>query len=749
MTKFLYVFISLIALLVFIQCETPESPDFTLSSKIDAPLLAESNFQFFGGQNALIDTTNSELSDLLQIDGNNFISVSQEQNFEFGDIEDAVPAVEVAPTVFESQVGEIQLSNFSSQNDESSVGEAGFEDLTGQASTLQSGDWIPGAQSPFPVKINLETDYFISAQIKSGHILFTINNELGFDLDNLSMELFSGNQSLGIVDVFNFNHLETVTEAFVLVENPETDPEVDLRDMNVDVEIAWSGQFLQDDPGSLIVRNAEGQNLVASSVDAVIPSQEFRSAGSTSFTDDEFIFTDLAHYVEIESGELIIDDIINSIDVDIEHLEISFPQLRTPPYTEADSLIILFNGNDKIARNTTSPISRSVILDDVRIYAHNNLIDYNIFALTENTQLTDGTDSRIIHESDRLNAEVGLQDLVIREAFGVVRNKQILLNTDIASDGSSAEIMNDLEAEVINIDGIEEISRRIEGIEFTRASLDILYETNVNIPTTIIGAFLGIDANGNEFFLSGRAGTETEVLPEDPTNKLMINGSPIPSENLIKFEVQGSEIPGEVFTNTFNRLNSNITEFFNRLPTSIRFIGLADINRNNETGRISNPVRFDPSLSVNLPLAIRAESATFTDTTAVNLENLPGPDDDSLIEEGALRIGYINNIPLGVNVQLEFLDDTGSILSSLPLLGDSQIQINPASTGTGGFSETPAENHTVITLNRDQINQLNLTRNIRLTAGLSSSDFEEVRVRTTDDVSISVNGNFVIRNKIN
>jgi hypothetical protein len=94
------------------------------------------------------------------------------------------------------------------------------------------------------------------------------------------------------------------------------------------------------------------------------------------------------------------------------------------------------------------------------------------------------------------------------------------------------------------------------------------------------------------------------------------------------------------------------------------------------------------------------------------------------------------------------LDETGNSLTSLPLSDDLPIEFKAAQTGTNGFTETPTQDYTIISLNRDQLDQLNQTRNIRLTAGLSSSEAQEVRVRNTDDVSISLSGNFVIKNKI-
>ena len=749
MNKTQSLLLSICAIGVFAQCETPESPDFTLSNKIDAPFISESNFQFFGGENALIDTSSEDLNNLLVIDGENFITISQEESFDFGAIENAIPMIEIAPKAISSEVGQIELSSFSSQNGSGNVGQAGFQDLTGQPAFLRAGDPIPAAQSPFPVNIDLNTDYFVSAHIVNGSIVFEFQNQLGFDLDELNMELYSDTQSLGTLSVSNFTHLSDRTETLTLADENLAGSGVDLQNINVNVDISWSAQQLQDDPGDLIVQDIRGEDLIASQVDAIIPSQEFYTSGNTSFSEDEFLFTEQDHYVEIATGELLVNEILNSIDVDIEQLQISFPALRVPPYTQSDSLVIRFSGDSKIQRNSTTPYSRSVSLDDVRIYATNNMIDYNIFAITEDTQASEGSDSRVINSTDKLNAEVGLSDLVVREVFGIVQNRQVLLNRDVASDGATAELMNDLEAEVIDIDGIDEISRRVQGIEFTQASLNVFYRTNVNISTSVVAAFLGKDANGNEFFLKGEPGTSTEVLSSDQTEKLIMNGAPIAKQNLIKFTIDGSQTPQDVLSMRFDRTNSNITEFFNRLPVEIRFIGLADINKNGETGRITNPVEFSPSISVNIPLALRADGATFTDTTSADLSDLPGPDDESELEEGALKIHYTNGIPLGVNLQLEMLDETGNNLTSLPLSDGLPIEFKAAQTGSNGFTETPTEDYTIISLNRKQLNQLNLTRDIRLTAGLSSFGADEVKVRNTDDVNISISGNFVIRNKIN
>ncbi|MGM0745022.1 MAG: hypothetical protein ACQETF_06930, partial [Bacteroidota bacterium] len=211
--------LSAAAVLFFVQCETPDDPNFNLSQQFDAPLIAESNFQFLGGKNALIDTTTEDLSDLFTVDGENLISLTKQETLDFDDLNDAIPEVDVEPTQFETQVGEIVLTDFSSSDENGNLGEANFDNLTGFGVAPSEGDFIPGAQSPFPVGIDLDTDFFESATIKQGAIEIVLRNELGIDLELLSLELFSDNNSVGSLTFSDFNHLTSRSDQITIVQN--------------------------------------------------------------------------------------------------------------------------------------------------------------------------------------------------------------------------------------------------------------------------------------------------------------------------------------------------------------------------------------------------------------------------------------------------------------------------------------------------------------------------------------------------
>ena len=738
-----------VAVLLFVQCETPDDPNFNLSQQFDAPLIAESRFQFLGDENALIDTTSEDLSDLFIVDSDNLITLTKQETFEFDDLNEAIPEVDVEPTQFETQVGEIVLTDFSSADGNGNLGEANFDNLTGFGTAPQEGDFIPGAQSPFPVNIDLDTDFFESATIKEGAIEIVLRNELGLDLDVLTLELFSDNSSVGSITFSDFNHITTRSDQITIVDNPDVDPEVLLTNLNVEVEIAWSGQNLQSDAGSLIVNNVQGDNLVASQVVAQVPSQDFFFSGTTNFDNTEFNFTSPNHYVELQSGTLSIENILNSIDVEISSLQISFPDIRTTPWSEADSLVITFDGENAIPANSTQPVSQTVDLTGTRIFAQNNEVSYNISAVTEDTQADPNNSLRTINETDGVSAEVVIENLIIAEAFGVPSAQQALLNEDDPVNGNEIDLLNDSEAEIIEIDGISDIAQKVDGIEFTNASLSVDYSINTDLPVQIVGAFLGIDSNGDRFFLRGLEGTERAVTDASAADRLRFDGASIPVEDLIQFNIDHPGDPEVVEQITFDRDNTDINQFFSRLPKEIRFIGVALINENEEEGNIRNPVLFDPEFRVNVPLSLRADFATFVDTTSQDLSNLPGPDDDSSIEEGALQIQYANRIPLGFSLRLDFLDESGNLLTSAPVINDDPLQFNAAPVDENGITSSPSNGTTMLNLDRTQLDLLNQTRNIRLSAGVQTTDGQEVSIRDIDDVSISVSGRFKILNQVN
>jgi hypothetical protein len=733
--------------LFFIQCETPGEPDFTLSTRIDAPLIAESRFQFLGGNGALLDTTSANFQDLFSTDGDAFVTLVKEETFTFEELGDLVPVLAVNPVSFAADVGDINISEFSSQTQGGSVGQAGFGDLTGLPVTPSQGDAIPGGQSPFPINIEFETDYFVSASIKEGAVRITIQNNLGLNIDSLELTLYSDTTPVGSVEFLNLIHNSEQTGELVLVNNPGVDPELFLTNLNADAEISWSAQTVQEDPENLVVRDVSGSELRASQVSAGVPSQTFFLDGTVQPDTDEFQFTTAEHYAEIESGELIIDNILNSIDLEVTTLQISFPGIRRgPSYSDADSLVILLDGTNAIPANNATPVSRTADLAGYRIFAENNILEYNLLAETENT-LASQNPVRTISETDRVDADIRIENLVISEAFGIPALQRALLNDNDPDNGDNLDLLNESEPEIIDLDGIRDISEKINGIEFSDASLELLYTSNIGLPVSITGAFLGEDAEGNLFYLNGTG--SNSVTENEPANLLLSGGSEIPLENLIRLDLNPGGDPNVTESFQIDNSNSGIIDFFNRLPVSIRFIGVSDLNTGQEEGVIRNPVQFQPDLRLNVPLTLRADAATFSDTTSQDLSNLPGPEDDNLIETGTLLIRYTNGIPLGFDLELEFLNENGDVLTSVPSQGSDMIRFDPAPVDPSGVASGQGEGSSSITFTRDQLDLLNQTRQLRISARIESSGSSDVRIRETDEVALQISSRFTIVNSVN
>ncbi|MDZ7806608.1 MAG: hypothetical protein U5K71_05795 [Gracilimonas sp.] len=62
----------------------------------------------------------------------------------------------------------------------------------------------------------------------------------------------------------------------------------------------------------------QGNNLIASQVEAAVEAQTFESSDVTTLDNTEFLFTTPDHYVELQSGDLQVSEIVNNIDITVE-----------------------------------------------------------------------------------------------------------------------------------------------------------------------------------------------------------------------------------------------------------------------------------------------------------------------------------------------------------------------------------------------------------------------------------------------
>ncbi|HET6527259.1 MAG TPA: hypothetical protein VFG39_00765, partial [Balneolaceae bacterium] len=500
------------------------------------------------------------------------------------------------------------------------------------------------------------------------------------------------------------------------------------------ITAGWNGQPMQEDANKLVVNAVTGKNLTASQITAAIESQEFNSIGTSTVDDSNFKFTKPDHFIALSSGLLSI-DIINQIDLGIENLEISFPDIRN---SSTDAPLVM-NMNHIPSASAGGQFSASQDLSGYRIYATGNEIDYNIHAVTENTQQGTGSEKVTIRQDDKLQAMVEINNLEIAKAKGVIIPRTVLLNDDEAAD-EKLDVFNGREAEVINIDGISDLSEQISDITFANPVLSMIYETNLTAHATIYAAIAGVNADGKTVYLSGKPGGKYYVSQAEIPSELRAKGRALDENQLIQFRIEpsgdGSTISRSV---EFDSTGTNASGFFSNLPSEIHFVGIARINEDGGAETISTPITFDSRLSVDLPLYFSAQNATFTDTLEADLSDLPGKSDDQQLTQATFTINYTNGLPFGLDLSLIFMNENGDEITSYPLNGQNPVSVQAASVNpTTGFVEEDGgqAGKFQLSLTEDQLKIINQTRSIMLKINFDTSRGKEVKVRAEDSITL-------------
>lgn len=766
--KLLLVGISATVLISNCDISTPGKPDFTTSHSVEAPLLLNKTLQFLGGgeggPEALLDTTKSDFDSLFTVtDGgidDGLITLSRTEEFDFGDLNDAIPEIGVDPTSFNSQVGEIEIGSFSSGNGD--LGSVDIEAVTGSdPNIVPAGTPIfAGDNSANPVQINIgeNTDFFVSATIKRGTIDIQINNQLGFDFRVAQVQLIDTVSTTAIGSVAEFssaNGNQLVDGSTEIASVNFTDGDK-IQNLGVQITIFWDAFSFPANPGLLAVNSVEGNGLTASEVEAAVTEQDFSTASVTSFDATEFQFTTDDHFVELESGIIELGEIRNSLDLSVETLIISFPGIRASE-NPADSLRIEYSGSTQISRKGSAP-AREIDLAGYYIFANGNQINYNIQAVTENTQNAPvGDQTRVINEVDSVSSSVAINNLKIARAFGEIQSQTVLLGDDDPSNGTTllgneiVDAYNETEVSLTEIDGLDDLSSEIDGIEFAGASLSIAYTSNIGVPTTIFAAIVGVDGEGEEIFLTGINGSDKVVSGTDPIDGIYANGVQLRADQLIKFTLDtspdGSTINSSV---TFDGNNTNVLDFLNNLPSEIRFVGKSVINQSNGEATIATPLEFDPSILVDLPIYFSAASASYETTVdGSGLDGLPKEGDDTDVTSGELVITYENGLPLGFNLNFDFMDDLGNSITTVPLPGDDPVQLSAAQVDVNSrFVTTANPGQLIIALNDSQLDVLSRTDSVAVSATLDTFSQEAVKIRDTDSITISISAKASVRTNV-
>ncbi len=746
MAKFKYILCAFFIFGFFASCDLsiPDKPDFKTAQTVEVPLINNKTYVFLGDSTgALIDSTSEDLDSLFIVDpSSGLISITTDEEFDFGDLDDAIPEIDGSNTSFSSEVGEIEIGSFSSGGGD--LGSTNFSEISGGA-TPPAGTPVPaGSNAAMPVNINIgsNTDFFSSATIRDGALDITVTNELGFEIQTLDVTLLSDDSQVGTVASFsNLTVGATETASVTFTDGDQ------LSNIAVEVVLTWDGFTYPANDGDLIINTANGSDLFASSVTANLEPQDFSTSSTSTFSDTEFRFTDPSHYVQLNSGQISVTNLVNDMGIGIETLQISFPGIRNDDFGVEDSLVLNF---PSIPRNSTAS-DVTVDLTGYRIFAENNEVSYNIISATENTQTGPNAGAVTIAETDEITATVDISNLGIETAFGIILAQNVLLgDNDLSNDNGSEilDVFNDNEAEITSIDGLDELSDQIDGFQFTNPIININYNSNISIETTIYAALVGVDGQGNEVYLTGKSGSANEVVEADRSSftGLVANGVQLDPNQLIKFSIDNnSDCQSNTCQIPFNTATTNVDDFLNNLPSDIRFIGRAVVNEGENEASIQTPLEFDPNLNVDLPLAFSTEvgaPASFTDSLDFSID--PGDD----LQEGSIFIVYSNNLPMGLNIFLSFQDSLDNELFELPIAGEEiRLRAAPVDDVTG-FSNGSTDNSFSFTLTENELTSLKDVDFVEFSINLRSSENKAVKLRANDSFTISLGARIKIQTEV-
>lgn len=745
-----YIIFVFIAIL-FAGCETPKGPDFKTSHKIETPLLLNKEYEFIGGDNAIFDTTSADFENLFRLDSDNHVILSFEEQFQLDGIRNAEPKIDFEGTNLNSKFGPINIKNFLAAG---SLNEnINFQDIISQNSNaFPPGTPIPAGSTPNEASVDLygKLDYYKSASIIGGYINITLTNKLGIDLSSIEIILYSNQVVVGstkITDVFYNN--DTITAKIEIPQNST------LYDLNAAVKTEWEAQEIQSNPEYISIDNIEGEDLYASYAEIATPEHEFASVSKMAIDTSSFSFDqNPTNYIELKNGTLNIGQIYNGLDLDIDLLTISSADIRKPPYGISDTLKIEYAGQNKLKRNSYTDY-RSVDLENYRLYATDDSITYTISATTENTlNNASGDKIRVLNQESGLNSYINADNISINKAKGVAKKQLVWLNNDEYGD-DVVDIFNNNEVELVELEDMKSFSEQLNGLEFVEPTLDLNYNSNLGATSDIYLAVMGVNEQNESIYLTGvNKNGEFEVDENAPTEGLTEHGSPIAKSNLLKISIDKSPNNDlETGQINFNKNNSNIDEFFNKLPSKIRIIGKAVVNPSNENITFKTPYIFNPSFGIDIPLNIISDNATFVDTLDTDLTELPGEDDDSSITEGFIEFKYSNNLPIGMNFKLNFLDELKNTLITTPLTTDLPLILGPAEIDDiTSFSTKPNDGNMILTLNEEQLKLINRTTHIELSSTLLTSETagqgNSVKLRATDTFKISARAKITVQTHI-
>ena len=627
--------------------------------------------------------------------------------------------------------------------------ETGVTDIPAQSDIDASGDELSLAG---------DTD-FSGMTAAGGNTTINVQNNLPFDV------------TLTEITVRNLNDVGEVVAPSTMIDLNDLPPGTSTNipeGQSVDLTFPLAGAAISSSIQVDVLASSPGKNTssVIGETDGLyttvvglievddlffIPEAEvFTSNGNLEIAVDDVSFESGQEYVELESGTLMIEEITNQMGLNMDMLRFSLPGFRVAPYTEADSLVIEFAGSTNNAEALQfSQLSGETTLSDipidlsgVRIYPVNNVANYNVFAVSEAGEPTS------LNVADQIIASLAPQSLQVSKVSAIMSPTSIDLTEDSNGDGL-LEVMNDNEAEVMDLGSLDALSEYdMDEFSFNGTQFTFNIDTNLGADIVFYAAMVGVKADGEQVFLKGT--NEFAVTAGDTlASSFVLNGSPVNPENLMKFVIPGASSAEQVETKIveINSTNSNIDEFISSIPEEFRYVGKGLVQGSNGgLVELQKPFTIAANISAGIPLSFSGSFGIDESFEAdlSSLEDLTEQDSDVTINEGTLMLEYTSGLPVGVDLSVEFLNDSGQIVATMPDSAGTTFQLAPASVNDAGMATTTTTDLLEIGVSEDQLRAMSAGTEARLNLRVNTNDGVPATLRSTDTIQIRLLGKFDI-----
>jgi len=190
-----------------------------------------------------------------------------------------------------------------------------------------------------------------------------------------------------------------------------------------------------------------------------------------------------------------------------------------------------------------------------------------------------------------------------------------------------------------------------------------------------------------------------------------------------------------------NNTNSNIDEVLSSLPHHLSFG--ADFRTITPSGAYNVPTGITDSikLSIEIPLDIGLENIIMSDTISFSFENA----DSDMIEK--LTIGTIidNGFPLSLNIQFDFIDEDGNVLTSL---FENGLSITGGEVDASGKIKNSVESTNVSETDKEVIKKMLSSKSVVYKITLNTTGIESgktVKLYNNYEIGIKMGARFKIK----